>query len=258
LALREVYMHWSARRRQVLTTMTALAVAGPRALAQDRALRIETSILPPFTIDNGATPRGSLYELVVEVMRRAGMRGRIEVLPWARAVFQTTHAARTAVFPLSRTEGREHQFRWLVKLYDEQYIFLVRKGGPFDARDPMRMTAHPVVLLRGSSFHDELAKRGFQNLVDANSTAECTRYLVNGLAEAVFGERAIVGWSLRNRPDRDRFDVSAPLLTSSSWLAGSADIPEADALVLQHAMEAMIADGTYARILRRYDLRPSA
>lgn len=238
--------------------MTALAVAGPRAFARDRTLRIETSVLPPFIIDDGGRRRGSLYELVVEVLHRADIGASLEVVPWARAVFQTTHTERSAVFPLSRTEGREHQFRWLVKLYDEQYIFLARQGGAFDVHAPLSMTARPVVLLRGSSFHDELAKRGFHNLVDANSTAECTRYLVNGLADAVFGEHAIVGWSLRNRPDRARFVVSAPLLTSSSWLAGSPDIPEADALVLQRAMEAMIADGTYARIMKRYDVRAPA
>jgi polar amino acid transport system substrate-binding protein len=251
-------MQWSVGRRQVLGGLTALAVAGPYAFARERALRVETSVLPPFIIDDGATPSGCLYELVVELMRRAGMRGRVEVVPWARAVFQTTHTPGTAVFPLSRTEARERHFRWLVKLFDEQYIFLVRKGGPFDVRAPLNMTGRPVVLLRGSSFRAELAKRGFRNLVEASSTAECTRYLATGLVDAVFGEHAIVDWSLRHRPDRDKFDVSAPLLTSSSWLAGSPDIPEADAVALQRAMETLLADGSYARILRRYGLRVPA
>lgn len=243
-------------RRQFLLAGGAAAVMGRPAAAGPAALvRIHTGSLPPFVLDEGAR-RGALHEVVEELMRRTRLPAQIDVLPWKRALFLTAHEPHSAVFPVSRVAGRESEFRWLARLYRERYVFLVRDPARFDIKAPAAMTARRIGIMRASSLIGPLKELGFHTIVEANSPAECMRYLLGGMVDAVFGEAAIVRWSVQQRADRAAFLVSEPQATVDSWLAGSLDFTALEVRRCEDAMQAMTADGTYSRILRGYGLTP--
>ncbi|TFW27994.1 transporter substrate-binding domain-containing protein [Massilia arenosa] len=244
------------RRRFLLAGGAAAVSARPEGAGPATPpVHIRTGSLPPFVLDQG--PRhGALHEVVEELLRRLHMPAQVEVLPWKRALVLTTTEPRSAVFPLSRVASRETEFRWLARLYRERYVFLVRDPARFDVSAPARMKARRIGIMRGSSLIGTLEELGYRTIVEANSPAECMRYLLGGMVDAVFGEAAIVRWSVAQRADRAAFQVSEPQATVQSWLAGSLDFTPADARRFETAMQAMTADGTYARILRGYGLTP--
>jgi ABC-type amino acid transport substrate-binding protein len=219
-----------------------------------RPLRIATTHLPPLVMEAGGTQAGALRELVDALCRRLGLVPDLAFVPWRRALHMASTMPRTTVFPLTRLAEREAGFRWLAPLYKEHFIFMAQHGRDFDVDRPQEMRGARIALLRGAAQSAILGELGFRNLVEGSSIDEIHRFLVKGMADAVFGERAIIQRSLRMRNEEQDFRLGRPVRSTSAWLAGSLDFSEAEARRYRAAMAALVADGTQRRIFRQYGL----
>lgn len=238
--------------KKLIATSIVLAAALTGA-AGAAPLRIATTDLPPLAVEQSREHPGALVEVVHELLRRAEMKGKVDFVPWKRALFMAGHFPQTAVFPLTRSPERERDFQWLVHLYHERFVFVTdtaRSGAP----DPAQLKGRRIAILRGSAQVKGLCEMGYARLVETASVAEGLRFVHNGMADAVFGDEDITTGVMRRVFPGVEFSFSAPLRTTTTWLGGSADIPAADAARLQQAMRTMLEDGTYARIMRKYDL----
>lgn len=235
----------------------ALLCAGAQARAAGiDPVRIATSDLPPLSLENTPGAPGALYEVVEEMARRAHVPVNIEFVPWKRAVYMTSSLPRTAIFPLTRSSERETQFRWLVRLYHEHFLFMALKGSrAFDLGNPPSSKARRIGILRGSVMIKVLRENGYKNIVEASTIDENLRFLKRGIVDAIFGDRAIYRAAISGREAQD-YTMSEPMRTTTTWLGGSLDFPETDAALLQKAMKEMLEDGSYAQILKKYDLAP--
>lgn len=240
-------------RRQLLASAAALGIAVPSQAGVAARMRIVTSHLPPFVLEGGGKP-GALMELVNGLCQRAQLAPKTEFVPWRRAIFLATSMPATAIFPLTRLPARETQFRWLAPLFDEHYVFLAPRKGRFDMRRPDQMKTRRVAILRGAGQAAMLRELGYQNLVESASIDEVHRFLLAGIADASFGERNIIRTSLRSRHAQGDFDVSAPVRSTTAWLAGSLDFGKDDGALFERATAAMHADGSRRRILAEYGL----
>lgn len=230
-------------------------MALPAAAAGAEPVRINTSELPPYVSASPEAP-GALLEIVNELRRRTGIASTVEFFPWRRALHLSANAPRTAIFPLTRTPEREHQYRWLARLYHENFVFMAPRHSPFDVQHPLRHKNLKIGILRGSALAFTLKELGYTHLVEGNSVDECFRYLKGGIVDAVFGDRAIVRTTLKGHGESE-FLISEPLRTPTTWLGGSLDFTDAEIALFQKAMREMVADGSYAQILKKYDLPPS-
>jgi ABC-type amino acid transport substrate-binding protein len=250
-------------RRLVIAAAAALGLTPHTwAAAQSRAatgpatsrMRLVTTHLPPLVLEHGGTRPGALTELVVELCKRMQLAPQTQFVPWRRATFLATTMPATAIYPLTRLPEREAQYRWLAPLYDEHYVFLALRKGPFDVHSPQQMKTRRIAMLRGAGQAAVLRELGYSNLVEAASIDEVHRFLLTGIAEASFGERNIIRTSLRNRGEEANFELSAPLRSTTAWLAGSLDFTQDEVQQFQRATAAMAADGSSRRILARYGL----
>ncbi|MCS0615043.1 transporter substrate-binding domain-containing protein [Massilia kyonggiensis] len=239
-------------RRDVLLLALG-AVSG--AAAGAAPLHIVTAHLPPLVMGPGDDGQpGALRELVDALCRRLGLAPDLEFMPWRRALYVAATTPNTAIFPLTRLPEREPRYRWLAPLYEENYIFMAQKGSDFDVHRPEGMTGRRIALLRGAAQSSILRELGFERLVEASSIDEVHRFLLAGMADAAFGERAIIHRSLEMRGEEKHFDLGRPVRSTTAWLAGSRDIGEADAARWRAAMAELVADGTQKRIFRQYGL----
>ena len=243
-------------RRDVLALLLG-AAAGEASSATAPALaplHIVTTHLPPLVLEPGEQRAGALRELVEALCRRLGLAANLDFMPWRRALYLTGATPRTAIFPLTRLAEREAAFRWLAPLYEENYVFMARLDSGFDVQRSQDMRGKRVALLRGAAQSAMLAELGFHQLVEGSSLDEIHRFLLAGMADAVFGERAIIHSSLRMRGAQKQFRVGPPVRSTTAWLAGSPDVGEAEAGRYRAAMAALVRDGTQARIFRKYGL----
>lgn len=243
----------SQQRRQLILAATALAAVPLAAqTAGQRTLRIVTSHLPPLVMEDEGERPGALHELVTELSKRLGLAPSMQFVPWKRALFLSTQMSATAIFPLTRTPEREPHYRWLAQLFEENYVFLAPRGRAFDVHRADQMKDKRITLIRGSAVIPLLKEMGYGIIVEARSVDEVHRFLVRGMADAAFGELAIVNNSLRARGEAGDFDISPPVRKTAAWLAGSRDFSDADVADYQRAMKDMVADGTHLKILKKY------
>jgi ABC-type amino acid transport substrate-binding protein len=240
------------QRRRLLQLGAAWAAGAP-AQARSQPFSVVTAHLPPLVIEGG-NKRGALRDIVDELFRRLKLQPRFEFRPWPRALMMATTMRSTAIFPLTRMESREFQFRWLAPLYQENFIFLAPRSSSFDIRKVRDMKHKRVALIRGAAQAAILRELGYRNLVEATSVNEVHRFMLEGMADAAFGERGIIANALRTRKAQKDFHVSEPVRSSTAWLAGSLDFTEEDARRYAQAMQEITADGITRRILAAYQL----
>jgi polar amino acid transport system substrate-binding protein len=238
-------------RREILA-MAAVFLASPglALAAVARKMQLVTSHLPSLVHESG--PPGGLQELVAELCKRAGVQPATQFVPWRRAQFLATTMPATAIYPLTRLLEREAQYRWLVPLFEENYVLLAVRGKLLPVE---QMKDKRIALLRGAAQAAILKEQGFTRFVEASSIDEVHRFLLGGMADAAFGERRIISASLKGHgAGKSEFDTSAPVRTTTAWLAGSLDFDQEDAALFQRALDSMRADGTLRRILARHNL----
>ena len=243
-------------RRALLAAATLAALPLAQGRSDEKLLRIVTSSLPPLVVDDGGAP-GAVYELVIELCRRVQLTPKTEFVPWNRAMYLANTMPAIAIFPVSRLREREPQFRWLAPLYEENYVLMAHRD-QFDLNRPGRMKARRIATLRGSTLIAALKEMGYLNIIEAATVDDVFRYLAGGIADAAFGERVIVRNSLKRRGREAEFEISRPIRTATSWLAGSLDFSEDDAALFQRTMRQMHAEGLYERIMKKYNLPLSA
>ena len=233
----------------------ALACVGaPSTAAEAARLHLVTSDLPPLVMPGDVTHHGALYDIVVALCQRLQLVPEFEFVPWPRAQLLSTTRPATAIFPLTRQASREKKYRWLAPLCEENYVFMAPLEGRFEILSPARMKMQRVAILRGAGQLVILHELGYSRILEGASVDEIHRFVTSGMADAVFGERNIILRSLRSRGVEHDFVLSAPVRTTTAWLAGSQDFDAATAARFEQAMEGLKADGTSERLLRKYGL----
>lgn len=217
--------------------------------------QIVSGNLPPFTAEAGPSSPGALGALVRDMAKRLGNPSPIQFYPWSRALSMVGTQPRTLILPLTRTAEREANYRWLVKLYRQQFVFIALRGTPvkLDSLDALREMR--VAVLRGSPNEGQLSSRNFTHIVPANSVQDMARMLERDMADAIYGGDAInLAVLAESGLRRSQLKVSKPLDYGEIWLGGSLDIPESEALLWQNTMKQLVREGVVRRTLARYGL----
>jgi len=243
---------------QLRTYLAGLAIAGIglACLATDMpAYRLVAGELPPFAVEHGELAPGALGELAEAMSQRMGSPARVEFFPWQRAITMPLKQSRVAVLPLTRTPEREAQYRWLVKLYQQDFVFISLHRAHIGPLNAEALRHKRIVVLRGSPHLAVLHAEHFDHVSETYSVEDCLRMVQSGLADAMYGGAEIHHEAIRLAGLKNAdFDFSAPLRSGDIWLAGSTDFTAADSTAWQTAKEGMLKDGSYARILRKYGL----
>lgn len=238
-----------------LVLVFLLIAAMPGRAAGIEPFQIVSGNLPPFSVEDSVGAPGALGLIAQELSARLGQPTQIRFYPWARAVAMVQRQPRTAILPLTRTPEREEQYRWLVKLYRQNFVFITRSKPDFDVNSLDVLRQKRIVLLRSSPNLRQLQQRHFSNVIEANSVADMARMLKRNMVDAIYGSEMINMRTLQSFGlPPDQLQVGMTLEAGDIWLAGSRDFTEADSAAWQEAMAGLVRDGTYRRILRQHQL----
>lgn len=243
------FMRW---RRCCLLAAPLALLPGLLPAAEPSPLRLAVAELPPYAMSQSEAGPGSLVEMTQELLRRLDTPVTVEFYPWQRALTMVKHLPRMLVLPLTRTPEREPQYRWMVRLYRQRFIFVGAHGG-VDVHDPQTLARKRLVVLRGSPHKRALVDAGFLEVSECSTVRECMRMVKKGIADATYGGEDIHRYAATLDGNKEsEYDFSAMFRSGEVWLAGSMDFSEEDGRRWRAEMEAMRADGTVARILRKY------
>jgi len=219
--------------------------------------RIVTAELPPFAVEKQPATPGFIVELTKAICTKVGQPAKIEFYPWARAYALALADPRVVVVPLTRTPPREARFQWLVKLYRQHYVFITKADKPpITTVDEARKTKR-IGVLRGSPTVDFAEGEHFpQSGIFKNDSVEASlKALDGGIFDAYYGGEAITIETIRSTHRKlADYHIGVTMGGGDIWLAASRGFSDSDVAALQKAFDELVSDGTYARLLKKYDL----
>ncbi|MFT4941868.1 MAG: polar amino acid transport system substrate-binding protein [Paraglaciecola sp.] len=141
-----------------------ILVVGSCFCTSAQTLRVVTEDLPPYQIVvKGKLVGGSAFLLVKEMLERAQLESRIELLPWARAYAIASADANVVIFSMTKTLERESYFHWLLKLDHLNYSFFSLTSRPeVRVNNLTEALSHTVSAVRNSFEARTLMKMGFR------------------------------------------------------------------------------------------------
>jgi len=233
-----------------LLLATALTLL-PVAALPSEPLRLVVGEMPPYAMSDDPSGPGALVELTQELGRRVGEPVQVAFYPWTRALL-ASQQPRTLVLPLTRTPERERNYRWMVKIYKQKYLFIGRHGDR-QLSDPALLRNARVVVVRGTPHKRTLIDAHYAHVSECTTVKECMRMVKKGIADATYGAEDVHRYTAKLDGNKEsEFEFSPVFQSGEVWLAGSTDISEEEARKWRSALESARTDGAIARILRKY------
>lgn len=220
-------------------------------------LIILTENLPPLNYVEDGVLVGPSVDTVREIQRRIGSREEIKVYPWARAYKMALERKNVVLFGMTHTKVRHEQFKWIGPLATKRDILVAKKGSGItinslnDAKKVNR-----IGTLRDDTRERFLKSHGFTNLEPVSDEQMNARKLVLGRLDLwtykIPGLRTVCDLA---GVDYKEMEEVYSLREINVDLAFSKKTSDAIVEKWRNAFDEMIADGTLAKIRKRWNKR---
>lgn len=243
--------------RIVALLCAALLAAGAQAQTRLRLLAAElppyTFRVPPATVSEIPGPgQGLVHEVVVEMARRLGHPTDIEYLPWHIAQEIALREPNVGILALTRSPERDPQYKWLALIVVDDLVMIGGQG--VNAADFEQIKDRPTGVLLRSGAQVLLREQGFRRIEPVPEEWLNARKLMDRRIDAWLVPRlmAIHAWR-EVGGDPVQLNIARVVRQSEIWLAGSRSLPESEVARWRGALEQMKADGSYQRIVQKYN-----
>ncbi|PHQ27144.1 hypothetical protein CLH62_06095 [Marinobacter guineae] len=246
-------MVWNYRFGGMILTGMLLINGLSSAHAWGEPITVVTEHSPPGEyLDENGRVTGATAELVRELMKRAGEPSDITLLPWARGYMMARRGPNVALFETTRSEMREHQFRWVGPIKRITGGFFVRRqdGISIETLDDAR-DLDGVCVYRGSSGGQLLKALGFTNLEQPTRSAQCLEMLMHGRVDTwMTSDIARLPIFAETAYSENEVRLAYATSTKYLYIAMSLDTPDSIVELWQETLDQMKLDGTLAQYYR--------
>lgn len=235
----------------------------PMALIVTGAVVANAQVALPLVVNGidampqgGEDGHGIMNDAVMALLKRAGLTGTMQFLPWKRAQRETITGKNVLITGLSRTPEREASYTWLVPVFRIDRAFL-SLDTPITNFEDAKTSLRRIAVTSGTAQYDILLREGFSttqlSVINIEQQKVIPALLLTGRAEAWFAATSEVRYVLRNHPDAFRF-ITGPVIGESTdqYIACSRDCDPGLVAKLKAAGEEMQADGSFRAILELY------
>lgn len=230
--------------------IAALLVLPLRPAAGADVLHLTTEQYAPFNFDEGGQIKGLGADQVREVMRRSGIAYDMELLPWSRAIGLAREKPMTCVFTTAHTVDRDTQFKWVEPLLLERTLLIRAAGSGVNPADLSAARAYRTGTQTGDYTVELLQNAGFGEIDLARDLDLTLKKLLSGRVDLMAVSESFFH---RLRDQGVAVEEVAVLHEQVFSVACSLQTPDGIVARMQKALTAMIADGTQAEILARYN-----
>ena len=228
-----------------------------------------TEDFPPFThpsedagsLEAGVLAGGPLVEIVQSVCAHLGQECSIMLHPWQRALRMAEQGEADGIFTMIRSPDREREFHISRMLVMSRYSVFARDDSAFVFSRAEDMAGRTVGVY-GPSGTSYVLSEHLKSIGDVRiHMALNNRHLLNMLKSGRFGKEGLavvnqdVAWHLIEDEKLDGLREAGELAVVYYGIGLSRKrINEAQFRAFEEALDAVIADGTVPKILRRYQL----
>jgi polar amino acid transport system substrate-binding protein len=242
----------------VIIFLCALLLSFASASASATELRIVSADFDPYTyIVKDGKGAGAMYEIVQELATRVGQSPTIEFLPWPRAQELAQTQSDIAIIPLARNSERENKYTWILHILSDPYVFFATKKTKFDISKLESMKKLRIGTFSGSLAETLLRINGLHNFNGVATDAQNVSLLKLGRID-VWVAPLSFRYRYKDKGGLSSSDlrVGATLSVLEEYLGASKNLDQATVKKWQNAFVEMKRDGSYARIMKKFNLKP--
>lgn len=245
---------------RILAVALALAAISVNAQSLDD-LTFITEDYPPFNFERDGRRQGIAVDALAEMLAFTGSkktRADIKVWPWARGYETAQKEKNTVLFSTTRTDGREHLFKWVGPIMPSRIVVVARKkdGIQLASVEEINRRGYRVGVVREDIGGQLLAKMGVdkERMVLANSGVSLAKMLqANRIDLWAYGAPVIM-WNLKELGyPASEFEEALTLTESQQYyFAVNRNTDDAVVARLQAALDQVKASGKFGEIVARY------
>ncbi|NVK20186.1 MAG: transporter substrate-binding domain-containing protein [Methylocystaceae bacterium] len=234
----------------ILCLLVFVSINTKTAQASDVAM-VYTSYFARTVEDNPDRP-GFAYELVTSLFKQAGLKAKIEPLPWARSQYMAQNTPEALIFPLSWTPTRDSKYSWSLLLFKNHTHFITYKHPKMDAEIARKRS---IGVQLKSSWDNWLTEQGYENIYRVpGDGSSLIKLLRNDRIDAWFTDQ-IIGNGVTVPLKDPGFTYSDPIQTFNTYLATNKQQPYPHMDKLVKAYKEIRASGRLNEIFTKYDIR---
>lgn len=219
-------------------------------------LRFVSVDFPPYTYQTPTGGAGAMYDVVKEIGKRLGQPADIHFVPWARARLETENNPNMGIIPLARTPEREDKYKWIIHILDDPYVLVALKDSKFNIADLEAAKKLNVGVLAGSAAEPLLQRLGFQHVEAASTDVQNVTKLKLGRLDAWVAPYSCRGQYREGGLGNEDLRTGAVLTMLHEYLGGSKTLDDALVNKWRQEFNKMKKDGSYAAIMKKYDIKP--
>ncbi|MDH4100225.1 MAG: transporter substrate-binding domain-containing protein [Nitrospirota bacterium] len=230
--------------------MTTEALCAPQ-------YQVVTEELPPYSYTESGDVTGVCSEIVKALMRKMGHPEKITSYSWSRAYNLTLQNEGYILFSTGRNASREKLFKWVGPLIPDRTVLFARKGSGLVIRaldDAKKVKS--IGTYKDDVGEIMLKERGFTNINSILDDKFNVQKLAAGRIDLWITSEIAGHYVARKMGVQDKVEKIFEVGSDHLYLAFNIKTPDSEIVRWQKALDEIKSDGTYAQILRKYDVKP--
>lgn len=198
-------------------------------------------------------PSGLACEIMAELARRTGHAGQIQLYPLARALMVVNSSPGTLVAPLARVPSREKQYQWQVPILEDEFVVVANKDSTVDISTLEAARKVSLGVVRDGAGALLAQQNGLDRVSIVVHDDLNARKLQAGRIDAwVSSWNGILSAQRNVGLKKEALRRGVVLSRVKIYMASSPDLDPALLADWRAALDAMKADGSYDRLLKKY------
>lgn len=192
-------------------------------------------------------------EVMVELTKRLGHTGDIEVLSWARAYGLIQKKDGLILYSMTRTEQREDMFKWVGPVASNKWVLFAKKGsGVSVASLEDAKKVGKIGTYKDDAAETFLKDSGFNNLDSVLNDEQNVPKLIAGRIDLwIVGELQGI-YKAKKKGVSDQLEKVLDVKDTQLYIAFSKNTADDVIAKWQKALDDMKGDGTYDAIVKKY------
>ena len=229
-----------------------ISSAGIVSAGDGQECRLITDDFPPYASYNDGRLSGIAVAIVKELMKSTGCSGKIETLPWKRAIAYS-RISKAMLFPFTRRPYREKEYKWIGPILKDRFVFAVcnEDTSNYTHIDDFRDLEVGVVI--GTPTEHRLQELAFNHIQSvAAEKQNAMKMLGAHRIDAWYSTERILYHTIKSLGiDPKEIRIALQDIDVEMYIAASKSIPDELVLKWQDSLDAMKDSGRYQAILEK-------
>ena len=209
-----------------------------------------TDDFPPYASYRDGRLSGIAVAIVKELMKSTGCSGKIEMLPWKRAIAYS-RKSKAMLFPFTRRPYREKEYKWIGPVLKDRFVFAVcnEDNGNYTRIDDFRDLE--IGVASGTPTEHRLQELAFNHIQRvAAEKQNAMKMLGAHRIDAWYSTDLILHHTIESLGiDPKEIRIALQDIDVEMYIAASLSVPDEVVLKWQNSLDAMKDSGRYQAIL---------